>query len=306
MELRHLRAFVVAAQEMHFGRAAERLGITTPSLSQLIKALEIELGGNLFNRNRDKTVSLTVAGRHFLTHARATVQQFDETKTAGREAASGHLGRIEIGYVILAACAGILQKTIAAYRETHPSIEVSLRRENTSDQLELLVSRRIDIGIFRRPHEYLPGLTGFVFHEEPLNVALPGNHKLTRFKTISAEALADEVFVAPRFDTEGTLKAHIKSVAELGRFTPRVVQRGTDAVSNLVLIGSGRGLAIVASSFATLRMPNVEFRPIEKLETLATLAAVYRSEERAAAVHAFLKLLRRRPASSAKGAARTL
>src|ERR1700742_1879741 len=130
MELRHLRYFEAVAAELHFARAAERLKITPPTLTQQVQVLERELGVLLLRRTR-RSVALTEAGRRFLEEARATLRQADQAMVMAHRAARGEIGRIEIGYVTSASCLGLIPQVIAAFRRSNPLVDVQLHRLET-------------------------------------------------------------------------------------------------------------------------------------------------------------------------------
>jgi len=148
MELRHLRYFVAVAGELHFTRAAERLHISPPSLTQQIQNLEQELGARLFVRTK-REVKLTDAGRRFLDEARATLQQAERAELVARRAGRGEVGRVEIGFVSSAACAGLLTIALPSYRQRFPLVDLAIRKLETPRQIEQLTEGRLDVGFLR-------------------------------------------------------------------------------------------------------------------------------------------------------------
>src|SRR5438270_3418464 len=153
MELRHLRYFMAVAEELHFSRAAERLHISPPSLTQQIQSLEQELGARLFLRTK-REVKLTDAGARFLEEARTTLRHAQRAQVVARRAARGEMGRVEIGFVSSAACAGLLTASVPAYRDAYPLVELSMRKMETAKQIEQLTGSRLDIGFLRPPTRY--------------------------------------------------------------------------------------------------------------------------------------------------------
>jgi DNA-binding transcriptional LysR family regulator len=138
MELRHLRYFEAAAEELHFSRAAERLNISAPTLTQQIQALEQDLGVMLFRRTK-RSVALTEAGRRFLDEARATLRQAEQATLMARQTARGEIGRIEIGYVTSASCLGLISTVLAEFRRANPYVDLQLHRMETVRQLNELI-----------------------------------------------------------------------------------------------------------------------------------------------------------------------
>jgi DNA-binding transcriptional LysR family regulator len=155
MELRRLKYMSVLAEELHFGKAAVRLGVAQPALTQQIQALERELGVELFYRTK-RSVKLTVAGRVTLNEAIRTLQQAEKTVLVARQAGRGELGHIEIGYVGSAIFTGVLSKAISRFREANPLVEFRLNEIGIVQQLDDVSSSRLDLGILRLPVKSLP------------------------------------------------------------------------------------------------------------------------------------------------------
>src|SRR6478736_2175211 len=175
MELRHLRQFIAVAEEGHVTRAAERLGMQQPPLSQRIKAIERELDVQLFHR-RARGVELTDAGRAFLVNARAVLAQLDHTFETTRRTARGEEGRINIGIVPASPFHPLVPRAIRAFRETYPLVSVRLEERLGGELLELLRSEQIDVAFIRMPHANQEGLVVNRLLEEPMLVALPRAH----------------------------------------------------------------------------------------------------------------------------------
>src|SRR4051812_31054002 len=207
MELRHLRYFVAVAEELHFSRAAERLHISPPSLTEQIRNLEHELHVVLFTRTK-RNVTLTDGGARFLDEARLTLRQAERAAHVARLAGRGEVGRLEIGYASSAACAGLVTKSLAEYRRTHPLVNVSLSAMQAARQLDLLAEGRLDVGFLRTPARYPIGVSAVVIAREAVVIALPSSHKLARSASISATLLAEEHFLAPSFENEIGLFQH--------------------------------------------------------------------------------------------------
>ena len=180
MELRRLKYMSVLAEELHFGKAAVRLGVAQPALTQQIQALERELGVELFHRTK-RSVKLTVAGRVTLNEAIRTLQQAEKTVLVARQAGRGELGHIEIGYVGSAIFTGVLSKAISRFREANPLVEFRLNEIGIVQQLDDVSSSRLDLGILRLPVKSLPPDLAIVsLHREPIILAIPRGHRLAR------------------------------------------------------------------------------------------------------------------------------
>lgn len=176
MELKQLRAFVTLAEELHFGRAAQRLFIVQPALSMQIKALEEELGARLFERDRHK-VELSDTGRVFLPEARATLQQAARAEQMARLSSRGEIGTLRIAFVS-SVLPALLPAVLRTMRERYPLITLELKDMPTPDQVAALRDRRIDFGMIRLPAAYA-GIDTRVVLEEGFVVALPLDHPLS-------------------------------------------------------------------------------------------------------------------------------
>ena len=185
MELRHLRYFVAVAEELHFHRAAARLHISQPPLSQQIRALERELGVALLERNR-RRVELTAAGASFLHDAREILDSVDRAGERARRIARGELGSLSIGFVGSAMFSAALPTILRDFRASYPDVELSLRELQTAEQLHAIMAGRIDVGVIRGPlaaSELEAGLDLVVIQRERLVVALPESHRFASKRT---------------------------------------------------------------------------------------------------------------------------
>src|SRR5258708_7929496 len=188
MELRHLRYFVAVAEELHFGRAATRLFIVQPSLSQQIRQLEDELGFPLLRRTK-RSVELTDAGKVFLTEARNVLAQVQEAKRAAQRAYRGEIGRLVIGY-ISSSTYDLLPMMLSAYRERFPHVDVALRELTTQEQLRALEEESIQVGLLRLPIS-APMVNVEVVRRQPIVCVLPGKHPLAMRERIDVSLLAN-------------------------------------------------------------------------------------------------------------------
>ena len=192
VEMRHLRYFVAVAEELHFGRAAERLHMSQPPLSQQIRHLEERLGFELFHRTK-RRVELTAAGHAFLKESRRILDQLDQAIRIGEQASRGEHGELAMGFVSSASYS-VLPSVLRRFRRHHPGVDVILRELPAGVQIAWLVDKRIDIGLARPPIKHAD-LETITIHEEPLVVALPGHHSLRSARSVSLSALSAEPFV---------------------------------------------------------------------------------------------------------------
>jgi DNA-binding transcriptional LysR family regulator len=291
MELRHLRYFQAVAEELHFARAAERLGISAPTLTQQVQALERDLGVMLLRRTK-RSVVLTDAGRRFLDEAGATLRRAEQAIEVARRAARGEIGRIEIGYVTSSSCLGLISTVIAAFRRSHPLVEVQLHRMETVRQLSALADGQIDVGFLRPPLRYPVGITGSVIWRQPFIIAIPADHPLAAGERVRIASLAGEPFIASSVELELGFGGQIHAIAAEGRFAPRIVGRAPDILTILTLVASGVGLAFVPESFRRVAIPDVAYREMIGPPRHALLAVARRRDDAAPAVRAFARMLR--------------
>jgi DNA-binding transcriptional LysR family regulator len=292
MELRRFKYMAVLAEELHFGRAAERLGIAQPALTQQIQALERDLGVQLFQRTK-RSVTLTVAGRVTLEEAIRTLQQADRTALVARQAGRGQLGHIEIGFVGSAIFSGMLSGAIFRFREANPLVELRLSELGILQQLNDISSGRLDLGIVRTPVKSLPPDVGISeLYREPIILALSAKHSLARRKGITLGALKDEQFVAMQIQEGIGFNAQVAEICAQGGLTPHVAQRATQFVALAGMVAGGLGIAFVPESLRHVQIPDIVYRPLTEITEQSTLAMAFRKSERAPAVMAFLRHMR--------------
>jgi len=195
IEPRLLRYFIAVAEKEHFAQAAERLGITPPTLTHQIKKLERQLGAKLLIRKGNTKVVITEAGQRVLAGAREMLRQGEEIKAAALQAGRGELGRLQIGFVAPLLSSGLLRHWIGAFKQAHPAIDIMIRNLVPMAQITGLMRKELDAGFARPPHKYPSGVRGFEIYRQPLVLALPRDHALARHEDISPAMLAHETFV---------------------------------------------------------------------------------------------------------------
>lgn len=288
MELRHLRYFVAVAEELHFGRAAERLHMAQPPLSQQIKQLEEELGFQLFCRTK-RSVRLTAAGDRFLLDTYAIFQRLDQAVEAGRRISRGEQGQLVIGFVSSAAYS-VLPLILQRFRADFPAIALTLQELTTNVQLQQLQDNRLDIG-FVRPHleTTAVGLLSYQpILKEPFMVALAEGHHLAGQEQVAIADLASESFIIfPRSRAPG-LYDQIISLCQQGNFSPRVVQEAVQMQTIVSLVAAGIGVALVPQSLNNLQRVGVVYRPLIESTPQAAIALVWRTADRSPTVQHFL------------------
>ncbi len=275
MELRHLRYFVAVAEELHFGRAAARVGIAQPPLSQQIQRLEEELGVKLLQRTQ-RNVRLTPAGRAFLQHARQTLIQAEQAAAVARSVGQGIGGRLAVG-LVSAANYNLLPPTLRRFRRDFPSVEVELREMTTQEQLAALREMRIQVGFMRAPVESERLQRECLLHE-PVVVALPAEHRLARQRAVSISALAEEPFVLFPRSYALNYFDQIVGLCRAAGFSPRIAQEVMQLPTIVGLVGAGFGISLLPESLTKLRFPGVEYRPLQEAEARVTMLLAWLRE----------------------------
>ncbi|MEW6737773.1 MAG: LysR substrate-binding domain-containing protein [Acidobacteriota bacterium] len=289
MELRLLKYFVTVAQELHFGRAAERLHISQPPLSQQIQQLENELGVELFMRTK-RRVELTEPGRYFLAQAKAILAQTEQAMSQVRRVARGEIGQLKMGLVGSATYQDIIPAALRIFRQRYPEVAVTLFEMTSVQQLQALYARQLDIG-FLRPSSQEKRLVFDSVIKEPLLVALSSNHPLASKREIKLKELATYPFImVMRERGQGYYDQIIKLCRQAG-FTPNVIQEAMELQTEITLISAGFGLSIVPASASNMRRKDVVYKPL-KPRFRVELAAAYLRENSSPSLQAFLKILK--------------
>ncbi|HDS1738297.1 LysR substrate-binding domain-containing protein [Pseudomonas putida] len=259
MELKLLRAFIVLSEELHFGRAAQRLSIVQPALSMQIKSLEEEVGARLFDRDRH-SVTLSETGKLFLPEARAVLHQSARALEIARTSGRGEIGCLRIAFVS-SVLPDILPTMIRALHERFPRIELELKDMASLEQIRMLRAGQLDFGLVRLPI-VAPDISTRIVLREPFVIAMPSDHELVKYPAVLPEHLASipcyllaRRFAPGMYDellaqlTESNVQLNI--AAELGEFT-----------TMLALVSAGLGLGIMPAGAARALPPNVSARPL--------------------------------------------
>jgi DNA-binding transcriptional LysR family regulator len=300
MELRHLRYFIAVAEELHFGRAAQRLMISQPPLSRQIHDLEREIKAPLLVRAH-RQIQLTKAGELFLKRAREIVAQADAAVQAAHRAAAGNEGRIGIGYLGYAAIE-LMPAILAEYGRRFPQVQTVLERMSCVEQAAALREGRIDIGLLCSP---VPdqGLRIEVLRREPLVVALPRAHRLAKLPKVPLPALADEAFIYSRLDSDMGFRGQVAAICQRGGFTLRIARQAYQEEAIFPLIASGLGVSLVPASVAKMHLPDIVLRELENGGDQIELAIAWRDRETSPFARNFLETARQ---INAKGAVHPL
>src|SRR6266481_2357836 len=264
MELRHLRYFVAVAEEGHVTRAAERLGIQQPPLSQQIRALEAELQVQLFRR-KPRGVELTQAGQALFAEALAILRQVDHAVTAARRTARGEAGRIGLGFTSSASFHRFVPQVIRDYRETHPLVGLSLEESGTGELVAALLEERLDAAFVRSPITTSAGgpAEGIAVHsvlEEAMVAALPAGHALAAgpaARPLALAALMTETFILYRRPLGPGLYDAIIAACQRAGYSPQIGQEAPRMLSTLSLVAAGLGVTLIPASMQRLGVAGI-------------------------------------------------
>jgi len=298
MELRHLRYFIAVAEEGHITRAAERLGIQQPPLSQQIRALETELDVKLFTR-KPRGVELTDAGKALLEDARTILARVEHAVVTTRRTARGDQGRIGVGFTGSAPFHPFVPRVIRAYREAYPRVAMVLEESGTTELVEALRAERIDAAFIRSPVVDPGGLVVQAVLDEEMVLALPTGHPLApkggkEAAPVPLDAFAAETFILYRRPVGPGLHDAIIAACHGAGFSPQVGQEAPRVLSTLNLVAAGIGISVVPASLGRLQMDGVAFRRIATaLPLRAPLNLACRRGEPSAAVRRFVDLVQR-------------
>ncbi|MFC3126264.1 LysR substrate-binding domain-containing protein [Pseudoroseomonas globiformis] len=297
MEIRHLRAFVAVAETLHFARAAERLDLSPPALTERIQSLEAGVGVQLLRRSR-RSVALTDAGQLFLEEARRALEQVQRAEQVARLAGRGERGILTIGFAPSVAFAGVLARAVRNWRASRPEVSLQLREAETLPQIRALAEGRLDIALVRPPFPETPGIVSLALLREPLILALPEAHPLVTDGPVEPKAIASADFIVPDPETAGFV-FYTQMLGMRGGFTPRMVPGGRDLIAVVSLVGLGLGLAVVPGSVKEcLHLPGVVYRPLAGPPLVGDIAAAFRRNEAAPAARDFIRHLRKLEAAA--------
>ena len=291
MELRHLRYFVAVAEELHFGRAAERLRIAQPPLSRQIRDLEREVGTPLFERVA-RGVELTAAGRAFLPEARLTLAQAERAQRTAQRAARGEIGRLRVGFVEAATYSGVLPDVFGFFRMHLPDIGLSLFEMDSLQQTDAFREGRIDLGIlYAPPPDAERWLRVERVYSEPLVAALPRTHRLATRTRLSLADLGEESFVLFPRPVAAELYDDIIARCRSAGFSPRVVQEAAGWHTLAALVGAGVGVSLVPRSLMQFER-TVVYLPVRDLSVDIALEAMWKRGDKSPVRDRFVTALR--------------
>jgi DNA-binding transcriptional LysR family regulator len=297
VELRHLRYFIAVAEAKSVTRAAARLGMQQPPLSQQVKALEQELGFDLFKR-LPKGVELTAGGEVFLQAATEVLARIDVAATQAGRAAQGLDGTLSVGLTSSAAAHAFAPALLRAFREAHPGVHLAMKEGNAADLTDAVLGGKVDAALIRAPVSHSVGLAFQTLIREEMLAVLPKGHRLAQGRSkdaaISLKSLEHEPFILVRRPgAPGLYAEFIKACGRAG-FTPAVATEVGSMVTNLTLVAAGMGVSVVPASMRDTHRGSVAYRSLPKSARLfAPITLVHRRDDQNPVTSRFAALARR-------------
>jgi DNA-binding transcriptional LysR family regulator len=290
MELRHLRYFVAVAEELHFGRAATRLGMSQPPLSQQIKALEQDLGTQLFERSRHK-VSLTRAGESLLVEAQRLLEHAERVRSSARQVQPAVVTRLHIG-CLSSVLFDVLPPIFDRLHASQPDIRLSLQDFESASALAALLDEKLDAAFIRVDTVEAP-LRARRIMDDHFIAALPARHILARRNTIPLTALAEEPLVVYSRRMSPSSHDRIVDACVRAGFRPNLAYRGASILAQVGFAACGLGIALVPSTVRHLRVPRVVYRPLDMPIAATGVSIVWHGRRRSEALRLFLDVTQR-------------
>ncbi len=294
MDFRQFRYFITAAEELHFARAAEKLGIAQPALTQQIKSLESHLGAQLFLRTK-RRVELTDIGRTFLQEVRYALAHAEKAARVARNMARGEAGQIDIGFVGSVAYETSFAQQLKRYREKFPEVQILLHEMRIQEQIDALRTQQLDVAIVRCPipTHALAEVEHFVFSTQRLVLVLPEKHPLAAKPSVRLGDLADSAFLSFNDPAGMCIGQSLLDQCRNAGFEPKITQYVSDIATLISLTAAEFGIGMVPENVCHLRLPGICYRPLEGVEATSDLIVVYRRFEPSVAVNALLGNLKK-------------
>lgn len=292
MDLRRLTCFLAVADELNFSRAAQRLHMSQPPLSQQIRLLEQEMGAQLFERSR-RAVKLTPAGLLLQEKARQIVELHQQAGELCRMAAHGLAGRLRIAFTASVPLFDAFSAMLRDFRTRYPEVELDLQHMTTGEQIAALTAGQIDIGFMRPSPAFripVPIREQTLWRDE-LMLALPAK-QATDSLPVALSGLADQSFVLHPSVLGGGLHEHILALCSEAGFVPRIAQPARETSTMLALVAAGLGLSIVPSVYQRICPPGVRLQPLADATRHSRIAMVSMQQAPSPCVQMFWQLLR--------------
>jgi DNA-binding transcriptional LysR family regulator len=292
-DFRQLRYFVAVAEELSFTRAALRLHLSQPPLSQQIQSLEQDLGVRLLERTK-RHVALTEPGRVFLEQARQILAKADEARSEVTAAAAGYSGQLRLAYTVSVSFHPALPQALLRYGQIAPNVRLKLSEMYTEPQFTALLAGEIDVGFVRdEPVHALDArdLRFDVIDREPLLLALPAGHHLAKRDSLRLAEVAGDAFVSQPRELASTLYDRLVKLAATAGFQPTIAQHAQQINGLLALVAAGLGLALVPASMRTVQLAGISYVSLEDSDAHLLLAVASRAGDRSPALQQFLAIV---------------
>ncbi|WP_426688717.1 LysR substrate-binding domain-containing protein [Rhodanobacter ginsengiterrae] len=289
-DLRQLRYFVAVAEELSFTRAALRLHLSQPPLSQQIRALEEDLEVRLLERNK-RHVALTEPGRVFLDQARQILAKVDEARSQVSAAAAGYTGQLRLAYSVSVSFHPALPQALLRYGQVAPRVSLQLSEMYTEPQFAALLGGQIDVGFVRDEPTHPQATRSLrltVIDREPLLLALPTGHPLAGRSSLHLAEVAGNAFVSQPRQLVATLYDRLVKLATRAGFQPTIIQHAQQVNGLLALVAGGLGLALVPASMRVVRLAGVSYVPLEDADAYLLLALASRVDDTSPVLQQFL------------------
>lgn len=293
--MRQMRYFVAVAEELHFGRAAERVHVAQPALSKQVMQLERELGVRLLDRRsqRGRRVELTGAGKDFLQRARSVLDQAEQAGEEAARAGRGEAGRLTVGFTDMTLY-GVVPQVAREFGERYPGVELELRQMCTRTMTEALLGGQLDAGFLHPPVGEAADrdLAVQPIVSEPLIAALPEDHELAELGEIPLSKLSGERFVMVSREEGPELHDKILSACHAAGFVPSVFSQSVPSHTTAIgLVAAGVGVSLVGEGMRNLRRPGVLYRPLTGEVPFMPTAVSYRREDPSPVQREFISLV---------------
>ncbi|MEH0196447.1 LysR substrate-binding domain-containing protein [Caulobacter sp. CCNWLY153] len=288
MDLKQFRYFLAVAEEGHFGRASERLNIVQSALSMQIRALEEELGAQLFTRT-SRRVELSQAGALFFVEAQRTLAQAERARLVVERAALGEVGNLRIGFSGNAVLGGKISADLQVFRTRYPHVELDLQELAPAMQMEAVLSGRIDLGYLpAMGYRYPRGLDAHPIGAWPWLLAINRTHRLAAKPRLGTEDLLGETFVI--YGASDPEAGHVSVIRKMLGCAPAAVRSGPTTLTVLAMVGAGLGVSLVPAAVGEVDMPNVAYRAVEGFDDVCHMVLISRADEATGPLRAYVDM----------------
>ena len=289
MELRHIKYFIAVAEELNFTRAAARLGIGQPPLSQQIKDLEAKLGVLLLRRV-PHGAELTEPGKAFLQEGRRVLAAAEKAAIAARRAARGESGRLRLGFTGSAHFNAVVPLIVRNFRRRYPDVDLQIEEANTHQLSELMTLGTLDVVFSRYDFSKERSLSLVPVRAEPLVAVLPSSHRCAEGRAVPLSALAGDDFIMKSPSLGPVLYSAVVGACRDAGFEPKMGQEAPQLATVISFVAAELGVSLVPSSMQQIKADGVVYLPISDVQAHVTLSLVWRRDEKSLVVKHFVSL----------------